>query len=154
MRIFGVILFTPKIRTSCFVLIAFFWIFYVRFWSKRIFGVILFTPKIRTSCFVLIAFFWIFYVRFWSKRRQVTKVTPREVGWWSSLQGTSEQHSGLTTADSMTTCTRLSTHTVLCPWRTQAHKSQSMQPSIKTIALGMFCCAKYTHHTLTSIVKY
>ena len=30
----------------------------------------------------------------------------------------------------------------------------TLLPSVNTIALGTFCCAKYTHHTFTPIIKY
>ena len=30
----------------------------------------------------------------------------------------------------------------------------TLLPSVNTIALGMFCGAKYTHHTLTPVIKH
>ena len=30
----------------------------------------------------------------------------------------------------------------------------ALLPSVSTVALGMFCGAKYTHHTFTPIIKH
>ena len=36
----------------------------------------------------------------------------------------------------------------------QTKNNTTLLPSVNTVALGMFCGAKYTHHTFTPVVKH
>ena len=98
------------------------------------------------DCLFLFCLFFVLFSTTFSGSEQVTKSVSKTEKWSIDLMSRTQKTSIYSLFDGVFITMFSVLYTVI-------QYNTTLLPNVNTIALGMFCRAKYTHHTFTAIIK-